>query len=403
MSVEKKLATLSNNASIIDAYNNKGSISVLRKELNFKNKEIFQVSSDREISIENIGFDRTGQFRVREIFTRNFVMEITLIRNGADCVLKNNWCPLIIKRLRERVGGENEIVKHGWANNLQTYREINDIDLRNKYSLLSEGNGVSLNLTTANPTIVGYVFLNIQTASMNMNLAQYFPNYQLNSSADFEIEFEAASQILVSGTAPIISKGRIMYEYAAPLNYNNLKPKFDQGEPGQVGFKKGGEELNFHEITSYEYPLSSGSVNRSVLLRSFPTSEIDELTFVFSLDSSNNKFITQKCTNIKLVMSDREIIDAPNDWQEFKQLFRNDIPNKYLVNNNEQNFYCLDLTPLSYKEQEKKGINVVGVVLSEEDILLQFDTPTNAAGTLYIYAVKKVLQIFKNGNMSRVY
>ena len=149
--------------------------------------------------------------------------------------------------------------------------------------------------------------------------------------------------------------------------------------------------------------MTNGSVNRSVKLRSFPTAEIDELVFVFTLDSDNNELVTQKCSNIKLIMSDRDIIDAKNQFQEMKALFRNELPNKYKVNNVEQDFNVLDLTPLNYKEQEKRMIHVQGVILSEEDLLLTFDTPTNANGKLLIYGVKKVLNIFKNGNLKRVY
>lgn len=403
MSVQKKLQTLANNKSIIDIYPGNNRMSLLRKEINIKSKEMFQVSSDREITVENFGYDRTGAFRVREIFTKNFVMEVTLARNGVDCQLKNNWADLLKKRIREKVGGEQEIVKHGWADTIQTYREAENQEIRDKYSLLTEGNGQSLTLTAASPTIVGYTMLNIQSSSINPHIAQYYPNYQLNSSSDFDIEFQPSSEILVSGTAPIMTKCRILYEYAAPLHNRVLRSKFDKGQPGQGDFKPGGEELTFHEMVSYEYPLTNGSADRSVKLRSFPTSEIDELVFVFSLDSDAHKLKTQKCSQIKLTMSDREIVDAPNAFQEMKALFRNELPNKYKVGGVEQDFNVLDLTPLNYKEQEKKMWHVQGVILSEEDLLLEFLTPTNANGTLFIYGVKKVFNLFKNGNLKRIY
>jgi hypothetical protein len=359
---------------------------------------MFQISSDREISVENANYDAQGHFRIRETYSRNFVMEITLA--AGTYVLKNNWAQLIIKRIREKIGGEQEIVKDGWANAVQTYREAENQEIRDKYSLLAEGNGASL--TNPATPIVGYVFLNIQTASINPNMAQYYPNYQLNTSANFDIEFAPSADILVSGAAPNISKCRILYEYAAPLHQRSLKSKFDA--PNSSGkIIEGGEEVNTHEIVSYCYPLTNGTVNRSVKLRSFPTSEIDELVYWFSLDSDANKYLTQKCTNTKLTMSDREIIDAPNDFQEMKALFRNSLPNVYKVNGVDQKFQVLDLTPLNYKEQESKLINIQGVVLSEEDLLLEFDTPTAANGKLYIYGVKKVLNFFKNGNMKRVY
>lgn len=404
MSVQKKLETLANNDSIIKILPGNLHMSILRREVFMKQKEAFQVSSDREITVQNFGYGQTGSFRVREVATRNFIMEITLA-NGTY-VLPNNWAMKLVKRIREKVGGENEIVKHGWANAVQTYRECVDMETRDKLSLLSEGNGVSL--TNPSAPIVGYVFLNIAAASINPKLAQYYPNYQLNQSAEYEIEFAESADVIVSGTAPAIQKCRILYEYAAPLKNRVLRSKFDQGTPGQAGFIEGGEKLMFHEIVSYEYPLgTTGNTSRSQTLRSFPTSEIDELVFFFvnstDITTNKNNLLTQKLTDIKLTMSDREIIDAQNDFQEFKQLFRNYIPNKFKIGGSEKNFYTLDLSPLNYVKQESNLIMVQGVVLSEEDLLLEFKVPSDVAGTLFIYGVKKQYNEFKNGNLKRFY
>ena len=122
-------------------------------------------------------------------------------------------------------------------------------------------------------------------------------------------------------------------------------------------------------------------------------------------NTNKNKFNSTEITNIKFSLSDREIVDAPNNFQLMKQIFRNELPNIYKVNAVEKNFYVLDLTPVTYKDQAKKRWYVQGVILSEEDAFLEFTTPNEltSGGRLYIYAMKKVVQDFKNGNMQRIY
>ena len=102
-------------------------------------------------------------------------------------------------------------------------------------------------------------------------------------------------------------------------------------------------------------------------------------------------------------MSDREIIDAPRNFQDIKALFRNEQPNIHYVGGVEKSHYVLDLTPLNYVEQEKKMVYQAGVVLSEEDLLLEYTVPADVAGRLFIYGVKKRLTRFRNGNAQHFY
>jgi hypothetical protein len=397
MSVEKKLATLANNKSIIDAYTN-SSMSLLRKELAIKSKEMYQVSTDREITVTNANWGSQGHFRVRETFSGAFCMEIRL--PAGTYQLPNNWISQAVVRIRQKIGGEQEIVKHNWANVIQTYRESESEATRDKLSNLM-GNAVT------NPTseVVAYLFLNIQTSSINPHVKQLYPNYQLNVSTEFDIDFAEKTSIAIAGTLPNISSCKILYEYAAPLRQRDLRPKFDN--PSNPAAKVG-EEIIFHELVSYEYPVAAGGgISKQVRLRSYPLSEIDELVMIFVNDTdiatNKNKLLSQKLRNIKLTMSDREIIDAQRDFQDIKALFRNELPNTYKVGGVEKNFYVLDLTPMNYVHQEKKMTYIQGVILSEEDLLLEFDIPADVAGQLYIYGVKKVFHRFKNGNMQRFY
>lgn len=396
MSAIKKLQTLGNNSSLIDVLPGDLKMSILKKGIFVKNKEMFQVSSDREITVQNANFGQQGSFRVREQHSKNFVVEVTL--PAGTYTLRENWALTLLDgdRIRQQIGGENEIVKHGWSNNIQTIRECDDMEVRDKYMSLT---GAAI----TNPTVpqVAYVFLNIQTASINSGIAQYYPNYQLNQSADFLLDFNTSASIVSAGTPPTaFTKCRILYEYATVLNNSDLRPKFDSPN------MKGGEQLMTHEIVSYEYALgTTGSTRRTIKLRSFPTSEIDELVFFYSnnTDIANNKYLTQPVQNIKLTMSDREIVDSQNKFHEVKQLWRDDIPCKFKVGGVEKDFYTIDLSPVNYKRSEKKSFFIQGVILSEEDLLLEFDIPADVAGRLYIYGVKKVIHFLKNGNLRRVY
>lgn len=370
-------------------------MSALRKSIYIKNKDTFQVSSDREITVQNAIFGSQGSFRVREQFTRNFVLEITLPTGTYTTV--ENWGENLIARITQRIGGEQEIVKHGWANTLQTIRESEKMAIRDAYF---EKTG----LVVANPAnpIKAYVFLNIQTSSINRELSQYYPNYQLNQHTEFLIDFNSSADVVSAGTPPTTMSARIFYEYAGVLHNKDLMPKFD----GPTG--KGGEQLNTHEIVSYQYNMNTtGDLKRSVDLRSFPTSEIDELimfvTNTTDITTNKNRFLSQPLKNIKLTMSDREIIDSKDDFHEMKALWRQNVPNEYKVGGVDKKFYVLDLSPVNYVRSESKDVYVQGVLLSEEDLLLEFDVPADVACVLHIMGVKKTIHHFKNGNLSRVY
>ena len=395
MSVQKKLATLSNNDSLISVLPGSLYMSALRKTIYIKNKDTFQVSSDRELTVQNAIFGSQASFRVREQFTRNFVLQITL--PIGTYTLVENWAENLIVRVTQRIGGDNEIVKNGWANTLQTIRESETIEKRDKY-MIKTGSA------TSNPTspVKAYVFLNIQTSSINKEMSQYYPNYQLNQHTEFLIDFNYAENIISAGTAPLSMNARVFYEYAAVLHNKDLRPKFD----GPNG--KGGEQLNTHEIVSYVYNIKAdGSLSKSVDLRSFPTSEIDELVFFVTNTSdivtTKNRFLTQPVTNIKLTMSDREIIDSKDSFDEIKQLWRQNCPNVFKVGGVEKRFYVLDLSPINYVRSESRDLYVQGVILSEEDILLEFDVPTDVPSVLHIMGIKKTIHHLKNGNLARVY
>lgn len=400
MSVEKKLATLANSKSIIDTFAN-SQMSLLRKNMAIKGKEIFQVSSDRETTVTNAGFGQQGHYRMRETFYRNMVLELAL--PAGTYQLPRNWGLRAVDSLRELIGGEQEIVKSGWANHLQTYRECQSEEARIKYELLS-GDAV----TNPTGTIYAYVFLNVGTGSINPHMAQYLPAYQLNASPEYQIKFSPWSDVAIAGAQQNFVSARVFFEYASPLRQRDLRPKFAVPAKEGEAPKKAGEEQVFHEIVSYEYNLpANGSVNRAQLLRSFPLSEIDELVFIHVADTeiatNKNNLNATSVTNIKVQLSDREIIDAKNSFQSIKQLFRNNLPNTYNAGGAERDMNVLDLTPLNYKEQETSRVFIQGVILSEEDVNLTYDVPTDVAGKLYIYGVKKVLLRYTNGNLQRFY
>ena len=230
-------------------------------------------------------------------------------------------------------------------------------------------------------------------------MSQYYPNYQLNQHTEFLIDFNYAENIVSAGTAPLSMSARIFYEYAGVLHNKDLREKFGDN---------GGEQLNTHEIVSYEYNTSAnGSLLRSVDLRSFPTSEIDELvmfvTIATDITTNKNRYLTQPLTDIKLTMSDREIINSKGDFQELKELWRQNCPNVFKIGGVEKRFYVLDLSPINYVRSESKDMYVQGVILSEEDILLEYTVPTDVPHVLHIYGIKKTIHHLKNGNLSRVY
>lgn len=405
MSIQKKLQTLGNNESIISILPGELKGSLLRKEFFVKTKEVFQVSSDRALPITNANFSTQGDVKIREPFTKNCVVQIILpvAGNGTTYTLVQHWGLKLLQngRLYERTGGSEEIVKHLWANNLQTIRECDDMETRDKYMNYTGTAGV-ISPTSSVEARTAYVFLNVQAGSINPALAQYYPNYQLNQSNQILMDFGASTDIVSAGTAPTSFQScDLLIEYADTLHNKDKKSKFD------VGKMIGGAEIFTHEIVSYEYPLAAnGTLSRSQLLRSIPSSEIDELVMFFTTNTDiNNRdlYSTQRLTNIKLTFSDREVIHSRNNYQEVKQLWRNELPCVFKNNNVEKNFYVLDLTPINYKMSEKKNFYIQGVIMSEEDILLEFDVPTDVAGKLFIYGVKKVGHLFKNGGMRRTY
>ena len=398
MSNQKKLSTLSNNKSIIETFSN-AEMSVLRKQMAIKSKETFQISEDREITVQNANFGVQGNFRVRETFAGTCVIQIGL--PAGTYVLPANWGQKLIKRVYERVGGENETYKDGWANAIQTYRESENDIIKKKYDILSGA-------AVTNPSTVqyAYVVLNIMAGSINSNLRQLYPLYQLNQAGEFLIDFAPASEVLISGTAPAnFASCRIFFEYGSPLRQRDLMPKFPNPEKPKEPF---GEDLYFHELVSYEYPLAAnGSLNRSVRLRTFPLSEYDEIVYFFTentdINTNKNNLLSKQLTNQKLIMSDRELVDDKNEFAEMKALFKHKQPHIHYVGGVEKYHYVIDLTPMSYIDQEEKSVFVPGVILSEEDLQLDFDVPADNAGVLHLYGVRKRLSRFRNGNVMHFY
>lgn len=402
MSVQKKLETLGGNSSIVEVLPTTLTGSLLNKGFFIKSKEIFQVSSDRKITVSDAGWGVQGDFKMRDVYTRNAVLEIKL--PPGTYTTRKHWGLKLLNKghLEERTGSENQIRKNGWCNVIQTLRECDDMNIRDKY--MSYTGDAVVNPTT---DIYAYVFLNIQCGSINSGIAQYYPNYQLNSSNEIYLDFGKEESVVSAGTAPPIFKAIIYLEYANTLHNSSKKPKFDMVNKITKKTVRGGDERYFHECTSYEYKMKvENTLSRSKLLRSFKSSEIDELVFFFTNATDiaeHNILETQPLKNIKLTLSNEEIIDSHNTFQEIKSLWRHSLPNVFKNNNNEKHFYVLDLTPLNYKRSEIKNFYIQGVVLSEEDVYLEFDVPTDVAGTLYIYAVMKTAHMFKNGGLKRLY
>ena len=381
MSNHRKLNSLNNSKSIVKAYKGAKEFSHLRQEHNLVQKERFQTSTDRLIQVNNFGFDRTANFRIKEQFVRNIILQIKLSDAGT-CVLKPNWQNLLISRITSRaVGGETDTYKSGHTNFIETMRGVPDDKIKARYQEISEGDK-----SLTNPgTITGYVLLNVCYSHINRKVSKHFPGYQLSQALEFDIDFNTMAYIVASGTC-VFNNCKVIMEYSDVDSNTALRSV---------------EQHNHYEAISYNANLNS-STERVIKLTSIPTSEICEIIFSVTLTSDDNIYKTQSCTEIKLFMSDKEIVWSRDNVSEILDICEHHTPNEYLLGGVVQKYYVLRFSP-DYVRQIEDLMHSEGIVCSEDDLTLSFTTPTNGAARIFYTAIKKKIDVFSNYQMNTLY
>lgn len=381
MSNHRKLNSLNNSKSIVKAYKGAKEFSHLRHEHNLVQKERFQTSTDRILQVNNFGFGRKADFRIKEQFVRNIILQVKLTDAGT-CVLKPNWQNLLIDRITQRgIGGESDVYKSGYTNFIETMRGVPDDKIKARYQEVSSGDK-----SLTNPgTITGYVLLNVLYSHINRKVSKHFPQYQLSQASDFEIDFNALSDIVTSGTC-VFNDCKIIMEYSDVEDKSALRQS---------------EQHNHYEAISYSANLNA-STDRVYKLTSIPTSEIAEIIFSVTLDSDSNIYNLQPCTEIKLLMSDKEIVWSRDNISEILDICEYHTPNEYDLGGTTQKYYVLKFSP-DYVKQLEDRMHSEGIVASEDDLTLSFKTPTNGAAKIYYTAIKKKIDVFANYQMSTLY
>lgn len=391
MSNQKKFDTLNKGKSIVDGFK---SIDSVRK-IGFmaKNRSRFQSSDNNYETMNSYGFGQQGYFQLNGQFIKNVVMQIKLA--AGTYVVPNGWGANIIDELRVREPGESERVIKGIHNTILSLREVEKDDIRDGYI-------TQLGTAATNPTseVEAFIVLNVLHSSMNPYLAQYYPKYACKDPVQITVKFNTAALVLTSGTTTI-SDVKIHFELGEFEDAKSLSvPMMHENKMNKVIEKTYGYEY----IAIDNQPLNNGSVSRTIRIPTFEVAEYDEIVALVVLDTavaSNNYLYGQSIKNKELLISTREIINERGNYHNIKSLMRYEKPLSYSLDSATRYIQVFDLAPNSYVHQNKCGIQHVGVVLSNETIILKFDTPTNGNSTCYLYAVRKVLRTFDGAVVKR--
>lgn len=391
MSNQKKFETLNNGKSIVDGF--KGMDTVRKINYLAKNSSRFQVSDNNYETMNTYGFGQQGYFQLNGQFIKNIVMQVKLA--AGTYVVPNAWGANIIDELRVREPGESERVIKGIHNTILSLREVEKNDIRDAY--VSQ-----LGVAATNPTaeVEAFIMLNILHSSMNPFLSQYYPKYSCKDPVQVTVKFNTAALVLTSGTTTI-SDIKIHFELGEFENSKSLMASLmSENKMNKIVERTFGYEY----IAIDNQALNNGSVNRTIRIPTFEVAEYDELVALVVLDTavaSNNYLYGQSIKNKELLISTREIINERGNYHNIKALMRYEKPLSYSLDSASRYIQVFDLAPNSYVHQNKSGLLHTGVVLSNETIILKFDTPTNGNSTCYLYAVRKVLRTFDGSVVKR--
>jgi hypothetical protein len=391
MSNQKKFDTLNKGRSIVDGF--KGLDSVRKINFMAKNMNRFQSSDNNFETMNSFGFGQQGYFQLNGQFIKNVVMQVKLA--AGTYVLPNAWGANLIDEMRIREPGESERIVKGIHNTIVSLREVEKDDIRNAYVQ-------QLGTAATNPTSEAecFIVLNILHSSMNPYLSQYYPKYSCKDPIQVSVKFNTAALVLTSGTTTI-SDVKIHFELGEFEDSASLSSKMLSTDKLNKVIEK---TYGYEFIPIDNQALNNGSVNRTIRIPTFEVAEYDELVALVVLDSAvttNNYLYGQAVSNKQLLISTREIINERGNYHNIKALMRYEKPLSYTLDSADRYIQVFDLAPHSYVHQNKSGIQHVGVVLSNETIILKFDTPTNANSTCYLYAIRKVLRTFDGSVVKR--
>jgi hypothetical protein len=391
MSNQKKFETLNKGRSVVDGF--KGMDTVRKINYLAKNSTRFQSSDNNYETMNSYGFGQQGYFQLNGQFIKNIVMQIKLA--AGTYVVPNAWGANIIDELRIREPGESERIIKGIHNSILSLREIEKNDIRDAYV-------VQLGSAATNPTaeVEAFIMLNILHSSMNPYLSQYYPKYATKDPIQVTVKFNTAALVLTSGTTTI-SDVKIHFELG---EYEDPKPLMSHLSMGSKMGKIIEKTFGYEYIPIDNQPLNNGSVSRTIRIPTFEVAEYDELVALVVLDTAvatNNYLYGQTVSNKQLLISTREIINERGNYHNIKALMRYEKPLSYSLDSASRYIQVFDLAPNSYVHQNKSGLLHAGVVLSNETIILKFDTPTSGNSTCYLFAVRKVLRTFDGAVVKR--
>lgn len=384
MSNQKKFDTLRNSKSITDGF--RGVDAVRRIGWFLKNKDRFQVSDNNTYSLTQKSFGGRGELTFSGDYIKNIVLQVKL--PAGTYVVENGWGAKILKTIRVRECGAPEYIYDGIHNAMISLRELEKDDIRDEYVNL-------LGAATTNPTtdITAFIFINILHSSINSGLAQFYPNYHARDNVAVSFEFESMSNVLTSGTTTL---GDVIVHYEVGEFHN--KPPTDKMHKEMT--------FGFEYVRIDDQLLTNGSVNRTIQLPSFEVSEYDELVMMVVLEASitaKNYLYGIDIKNKNLTLSNREIIKEEGDYHKIKSIMNYEKPITFNLSGSSRHLHVFELAPISYVKQIKSGVNHQGVKLSNETVILKFDTATTANSRAFLYGIRKIMRDFDGTRVSKKY
>ena len=388
MSSAKKLATIANGRNL-KALSKGQEINFVYEEdkLHSKCKRLFHSGHEYVKSLTNYNFNNVCNFTINssDMFVKNFALKMTL--TAGTYTLPPCFLAQSIEYIRVTYPGESQRREiSGETNHLISLYEAD----RDKTDELIDLCGGNVNVVNPASDVTYYLSLNILTASVNPQIAKWFPVHLCGQNIDVSIKFRKTSDCVVTGT-PVMQNAEILYTRCNILDHQQLKSKNEV------------YQMQWRDVVDYKYRYTgSVTANNPATIRLDAISEIGEFDMLYwatkdsDINTNKNYNAGERLSQVKLMLNDRVISLGDSKFKELLALWKHKKDLKFTCGG-EQRYYDVDFSAMSYKDQIMKRTYVPATDVSQSDIKLEFLQPTAVQSTLNVLGVYKSFFVFKNG------